>query len=314
MPSGQESSRTPVGPPPNRRTIPSFEMSLVGQGSLRDEGIVVTTLQNSLQDDPRRLSPHYHDFFQLMLLRGSGRVMHDFRDYQVAGLNLLFLSPGQVHTIRPQPGFGGVVLSFTQNFFDHGSPPPSALLDLPLFFPAEAAPLLAVAPADRFRVAEVFPEMEREFAAAEPRAGEALRAWLHLLFTRVHRQLAQVQPPTPPTRASRLVREFQLAVERDFRTRHELADYARELGITPNHLNDLFRAVTGHSAGALVRRRRLLDAKRLLSHSELTVAEVAYHVGFADPSYFGRFFRRETGNSPAEFRTEIREKYHSKDG
>jgi AraC family transcriptional activator of pobA len=289
-------------------------MSVLGRGSLREEGIVVTTLQESLQNDPRRLTPHYHDFFQLMLLRGDGQVMHDFRDYQVAGLNLLFLSPGQVHTIRPRPGFGGVVLSFTQIFFDHGSPPPSALLDLPLFFPAEAAPLLPVAQNDRFRVTEVFAEMEREFAAAEPRAGEALRAWLHLLFTRVHRQLAAERPPEPLTRSSRLVREFQLAVERDFRTRHELADYARELGITANHLNDLIRAETGHSAGAVVRRRRLLDAKRLLSHSELTVAEVAYQVGFAAPSYFGRFFRRETGSSPAEFRTRIREKYHAKDG
>lgn len=296
----------------NRRSIPAFEMSFLGQDSLREEGIVVATLQESLRNDPRRLRPHYHDFFQLILLRGSGQMMHDFRDYKVIGATLVFLSPGQVHTIRPRPGFGAVIVSFTQSFFDHGSPPPSALLDLPLFFPVNAAPLLRIPRGDRFRLGEVFQEIEREFSGAALGAGEAIRAWLHLLMTRVHRQLALDRPQEAPTRSSRLVREFHLAVERGFRSGYNLTDYARELGITANHLNDLIRAETGHSAGSVIRRRRLLDAKRLLSHSDLTVAEIAYQLGFEDPSYFGRFIRRETGATPAQFRTEIREKYHSK--
>lgn len=300
---------------PRRRTakrsaIPAFEMSTLGRDSLREEGIVVTTLHESLLHDPRRLRPHYHDFFQLMLLRGRGLVMHDFRDYTVNGMTLICLSPGQVHTIRPRPGFGAVIVSFTQSFFDHGSPPPSVLLDLPLFFPVDAAPLLSISRGDRFRIADVFSEMEREFHAAEAGAANALRAWLHILLTRVQRQFAAGRQQDAVTRSSRLVREFHLAVERRFRSEHDLADYARELGITANHLNDLIRAETGNSAGSVVRSRRLLDAKRLLSHSDLTVAEVAYEVGFADPSYFGRFFRRETGVSPAEFRAEIRKKYH----
>jgi AraC-like DNA-binding protein len=286
-------------------------MSTLGQDSLREDGIVVTTLHESLLHDPRRLRPHYHDFFQLLYLRGRGQVMHDFRDYQVNGATLICLSPGQVHTIRPHPGFDAVIVSFTQSFFDHGSPPPSVLLDLPLFFPVEAVPLLPIARGDRFRIGEVFSEMEKEFHAAEAGAANALRAWLHILLTRAQRQFASERSQEVATRSSRLVREFHLAVERRFRTEHDLADYARELGITANHLNDLIRAETGHSAGSIVRGRRLLDAKRLLSHSDLTVAEVAYQVGFVDPSYFGRFFRRETGISPAEFRAEIREKYHS---
>ncbi|HEY1121221.1 MAG TPA: helix-turn-helix domain-containing protein, partial [Haloferula sp.] len=58
---------------------------------------------------------------------------------------------------------------------------------------------------------------------------------------------------------------------------------------------------------------RLLDAKRLLLYSELSVAEIGYRLGFKDPSYFGRFFRRYESRTPAEFRDEIREKYQ-KDG
>ena len=59
----------------------------------------------------------------------------------------------------------------------------------------------------------------------------------------------------------------------------------------------------------VIRQRRLLDAKRLLSHSEMSVSEIGYHLGFEDPSYFSRFFRRYERCAPAEFREQIREKY-----
>ncbi|HSI64469.1 MAG TPA: helix-turn-helix transcriptional regulator [Candidatus Saccharimonadia bacterium] len=69
------------------------------------------------------------------------------------------------------------------------------------------------------------------------------------------------------------------------------------------------REEVGVTAGHIIRDRRLLDAKRQLSHSDLDVSEIAYDLGFKDPSYFSRFFRRETKCTPAEFRAEIREKY-----
>jgi AraC family transcriptional regulator, transcriptional activator of pobA len=296
----------------NRRAIPAFEMSRIGQESLRREGFVITSLMASVTDDPRRLHPHYHDFFQMMLLRGNGAVMHDFRDDHVTGMTLFFLSPGQVHTIRPRRDFDGVTVSFTQEFFDHRAAPPSALFELPFFFPADASPLVKIPRGDPFKIAEAFFEMQREFAAAETNAAEVLRAWLRILFARVQRLFALQCPPAKPSRQSLLVRQFHLAVEQHFRNEYTLADYARDLGVTANHLNDVVRDETGQSAGGLVRRRRLLDAQRLLSHSDLTVSEIGYQTGFPDPSYFGRFFRRETGRTPAAFRAEIREKYHSK--
>ncbi|MDB6080659.1 MAG: AraC family transcriptional regulator, partial [Akkermansiaceae bacterium] len=87
--------------------------------------------------------------------------------------------------------------------------------------------------------------------------------------------------------------------------------YAKMLGVTSGHLNDTVSAQTGRPAGALIRERILLEARRLLLHSELQIAEIAYHLGFGDPSYFARFFRREDGRPPGDFRMEIREKYRS---
>lgn len=294
----------------NRRTIPSFGMSAIGQESLRREGVVITHLRDHAAD-PKRLQPHYHDFFQLMLLRGRGGVMHDFRDYAVRGAMLLFLSPGQVHALRPRKGFHAAILSFTQAFFDHNAPPPSALFDLPFYDPTGDASHLDLPARQLGPIAEIFGAMEREFAEAQSGAAEALRAWLRLLFVRITRLQAPAGNKERPTRATGLVRQFQLAVERHFRAERPLSAYAAELGITPNHLHDVIRAELGQSAGALIRQRRLLDAKRSLSHSDLSVSEIGFQLGFKDPSYFARFFRRETGHSPAGFRAEIREKYRA---
>ena len=296
----------------NRQAIPAFEMSPVGRESLRREGFVVTSLIDSVVNDPRRLRPHYHDFFQMMLIRGRGKVMYDFHDAQVSGHTLLFLSPGQIHTLGPRPDFDGITVSFTQGFFDHRAAPPSTLFELPFFFNTDLSPLVKIPPGDVFRIGEVFVEMQREFNTAESNVAEILRAWLRILFARVLRLLENNRPPATPSRQSVLVRQFHLAVERGFRQDLALTDYARELEVTANHLNDMVRAETGRSAGSIVRQRRLLDAQRLLSHSDLTVSEIGYQTGFPDPSYFGRFFRRETGLTPAEFRQQIREKYHSK--
>ena len=291
--------------------IPSVEMSRTGRESLRREGISVGTLALNVLNDPRLLHPHFHDFFQVSLVQGTGTVMHDFREYRVQGETLFFLSPGQVHSIRTDRALDGVIISFSQSFYDHTAAPPSDLLDLPFFFSVEGAPLLPIPKRDDFRITQAVAEIREEFTLAAPFAAQSIRAWLRILFIRATRLHQLKHPVVEASASSRLVRQFHLSVERHFREEFTLADYGRELGVTANHLNDVVRRETKHSAGGLVRQRRLLDAKRLLSHSDLSVSEIGYQVGFQDPSYFSRFFRKGTGFAPATFRDDIREKYHS---
>jgi AraC family transcriptional activator of pobA len=91
-------------------------------------------------------------------------------------------------------------------------------------------------------------------------------------------------------------------VERDFSRRHRVADYAAELGVSPGHLNVLCRSGLRRTAGAVIRLRLTLEAKRLLAFGDLTAAQIAERLGFDDPAYFSRFFRRETGMPPTLFR------------
>lgn len=298
----------------NRRAIPSFDMHQYGQPDLRGQGVLVLSHEVSWQMEPLRLRPHYHDFFQLLLLIGPCTFMHDFRDYDLKGAVIACISPGQVHSVIPEPGMQGIQVSFTQSFIDDDAPPPSVIYELPFFFPTEASPCLTVPPGDSFRILEVFKDLQVEFERAEPGAAQAMRALLSLLFVRMTRLYAEIHPTKAVSRAGQMVRQFQLAVEHHFLEMHSVAQYAKLLKMTPNHLNDTIRDQTGHSAGDIIRQRRMLNAKRLLLHSDLSVAEIGYQMGFKDPSYFSRFFRRYLGQTPADFREEIREKYQRNAG
>ncbi|MCW0217283.1 MAG: AraC family transcriptional regulator, partial [Prosthecobacter sp.] len=277
----------------NRRSIPSLQMSDYGQDRLRELGVVVMPLELSMSREPARLIPHFHDFFQLFLIQGPARLMHDFRDYDVTGVTLFFLSPGQVHTLYPRAdSMHGTVASFTQAFFDHQSPPPSMLFEVPFFFAAGTVPWFTVQEAEAQRIISLFGDLQREYDQDRPGVLEVLRATLRILFIEASRLENVRGPIKEPTRAALLARQFQLALEHHFREWQALTPYARQLGVTVNHLNDVIHQDTGHAAGELIRHRRLLDAKRLLLHSDLSVSEIGYQIGFQDPSYFSRFFRR----------------------
>ena len=87
----------------------------------------------------------------------------------------------------------------------------------------------------------------------------------------------------------------------------KVADYARALGCSATHLNRLTHAHAGQSPAAFLAGLRMQEARRLLAYTLMDVAEVGYRLGYEDPSYFSRAFRRETGLSPSAFRRPYRD-------
>lgn len=294
----------------SRQSIPQFGMSEARQADLRAQGVVVIPFMESVRMEPERLQPHYHEFFQLFFLRGRATVMQDFEEFEIEHPTLVFLTPGQVHTVHPGPGMSGTTISFSQAFFDHQAQPPSVLYDLPYYYPVDVKPWLQVPEAEVAKLTELFATVQAEFDQAKPGAAEVIRSFLHILVVWANRIYEQVHPEQEVTRAAQMTREFHLAVEQRFRELFSVSAYAQLLGVSANHLNDTVNAQTGQSAGDIIRLRRLLDAKRLLCHSGFSVAEIGYQLGFRDPSYFSRFFRRYAGQAPEDFRVQIREKYH----
>jgi AraC-like DNA-binding protein len=121
--------------------------------------------------------------------------------------------------------------------------------------------------------------------------------------------LAALQPDVGESSAGPglLVRRFRMALQDHFPRMLEVRQYAEMLQVSRSHLNAHLRRETGRSPSEIIHEHIALEAKRLLVHSPLTVSEIAYRLGFRDPSYFCRFFRKASGQAPLGFRSEARE-------
>ncbi|RJF99190.1 helix-turn-helix domain-containing protein [Noviherbaspirillum saxi] len=149
-----------------------------------------------------------------------------------------------------------------------------------------------------------FAALDAEYRATAPHRDiliEALLGAILVWLTRHAMQAPLMQHKEAP-RGSRHVARFCELLEEHYSQHYPVAYYASQLGITAAHLNLLCRQNADKSALDLIHERVLLEAKRNLVYTSMTISEVSYAIGFSDPAYFTRFFKRSVGQSPKDFR------------
>ncbi|MEZ4363844.1 MAG: helix-turn-helix transcriptional regulator [Kofleriaceae bacterium] len=245
---------------------------------------------------PRRL-----EFHLLVYLQRACTHVVDFETVRCAAGTMLALRPGQVHHFASSATAEGWLVAFQPQFLW-----PATAAGDPAERLAELDVLLQLRGGERDAVEEAFARM---LADAAPSTGtvEARHALLRyqllvvlerLVLVRDRREAAQRLAPGVLQRFKR----FRDAVEREFRVRHKVSQYTRLVGCTEKSLNRATQDAAGVSAKTYLSRRLVLEARRLLVHTELQVAEIADALGFAEATNFVKFFRRETGVAPGAFR------------
>jgi AraC family transcriptional activator of pobA len=253
-----------------------------------------------------RSGPHALGFHDILLVtRGRGVFYKDGDPYRVLPGVVLFSRPGEVRDWRVR-GLDGACLFFTEEFVTEAFADPLFLDRLSCFAADRPSASLRLSPARRRLVLERFAVMQREIAALRDDAPHALRAVLYEMLVLLSRWYTACHGGPRSERDGDLVARFLALVEKGFETRHTVAAYARELGVSPGHLSSACRSRLRRNASGVVHARVVLEAKRRLVYSRETAAEVALGLGFFDPAYFARFFRRETGESPSGFRARRR--------
>lgn len=255
--------------------------------------------------------PHRHDYYEILYVcDGQGTHIIDFEPYPVEPPVFHFLSKGQIHFWQLTKPLVGFALLIPEEFLSFTTSDILRAHDLTFFQNVGHAPYLFVGSEHTRMINGLIEGMEHEYNDEGARSVTVLRAYLHILFTQLSRLYALEHPSGNSQETSSLVRQFHQLVEENFLTFQSVDDYANKIGISTGHLRDSVKEVTGRSPGHIIREKIVLEAKRFLVHSNIPVAEIGYRLNFEDSSYFGRFFRRETGMSPRTFRQKIRDQYH----
>ncbi|WP_431683415.1 helix-turn-helix domain-containing protein [Kitasatospora sp. KL5] len=245
----------------------------------------------------RAAFPHRHSFHEIAYVtRGRGCHVVDLVEHPLRPPQLCVVAPGQVHHWARAGGVAGWVLLFEEDFLLRHPEDAGLVREL-----AAAPPLCPDRAQDRV-LTGLLADLEREHLAAEDGRPGVLQALLHVLLVRAVRALAGRPGTAAAARPHPLVVQFRQLIADPARPDRTVASYARELGVSTGRLHELVREATGRTPARLVRQQQTLEAKRLLTSTDLTVRQVSVAAGFADPAYFCRFFRREVGLTPGEFR------------
>lgn len=255
---------------------------------------------NRLEDrlDPAVPFPHKHGFYHLLFIT-SGVGWHDidFHRYPIAPGSFFLMKPAQVHSWALNPEAEGFIIEFEDDVFAARDARP--MRD----FLASSADFYAL-PQDLGAYRDLCEEMLNEYLAAEPFFELALQVNLTKLLIALHR--FQPTPRQKWDEAQNVLHRFKTLVEKCYSEHHDVSYYAGELDMSSKALTMRISRASGQSARSFIQERCLLEAKRLLAYSDLSIAELATACGFDDANYFSRFFKKKTGSSPGDFRSHSR--------
>ncbi len=260
------------------------------------------TFAHFLKNAKHLRESHRHDFYSFVLcVDGSGSHVIDFEEYEIKPNRLFFINYDQIHSWKNVAGIKGYVILFTKNFYNlifTGNDlvkSDTAVENLPAF--------VDIGEDDMKFWLNTCENIKLEFKNDGSVSNEVICL---LLKSCVLKMDSLTQGKTADLISAdhkeKLVFEFKKLVNRHFKEKKSTKDYAELLSVTPNYLNALVKEYVGESAGTVIKNRVILEAKRLLSHTGLSVRQISLELGFTDNSHFGKYFKNRSRLTPETFR------------
>jgi AraC family transcriptional regulator, transcriptional activator of pobA len=281
--------------------FPVYNIEAIDQLSM--QGLLIDRFSLYLERHYSQLrKPHRHSFYHMVLFtEGDGTHAIDFQIFRVHPGQIYFMKPGQVHSWDFKGKMDGYIIHFEESLFN-----PFTLEDSVSkkfnFFNGHAKDGVKNLPVEVYQeVCRLFESILKEYNHPQKLGLELIRLQLWAIFIHVSR-ISNDEESTTPNQKKVILNNFEMLIEKHFNELRLPKQYAALLFITANHLNALCKEMLGKTAGDLIRERIILEAKRLLTNADMTVTQIAYELNYKDNSYFNRFFKKETGLTPDDFR------------
>lgn len=243
---------------------------------------------------PKVQFPHRHDFYQIILIT-SGQGWHeiDFTKYNIKPGSLFLMKPGQVHEWNLSKKTRGYIIEFTRE-----SLVASSILEVSLSTQINSsADFLQILGSSK-NLNQICEIMCTEFSKNNKKSQAVLHSLLHAFLGLCLFQDVGVNN----LKTASIIEKFKNLLESHFRLEHRVGFYAVEMGMSAKALTMQLSRALKKSPRELIFARCLLEAKRLLTYTDLNISEIGYELGFQDANYFARFFKSQTNMSPSDFR------------
>jgi len=260
---------------------------------------------------PIKREYHRHDYHEIMFFeKGGGEHIIDFKSHKINNYSAHFVLPGQVHKLDRSNDSTGYALLFAEDLILKGEHSKSSILfDLP-FYNQKFSSHLLLGKEDYAEIAFLLEKLVKEEKNELPLSDSVTSAYTTLILFLLNRACYRSEPKVTNetnTKTALLIR-FKRLTEQNFSLGHKPGDYASMLNVSTGYLNDIIREAYGKTTGEVIQDRIILESKRLLFYTDLSVNEVAHKLGFNDPAYYTRLFKKHLNTTPKEYRVNIRKK------
>ena len=245
---------------------------------------------------------HRHDFFYVLVLeKAAGEHSIDFIPYTVSDRSVFFMRPSQVHRLTLKRGSTGYLMEFNGDFY---SP-----LDKSANQVLRKVSNKNFCLVDKGRFVKMFSMLShifQEYISRDERYLEVIAASLEIFFIELLRQSPEASNLLVQGAGAERLEELLSLIELHVSSHKEVGFYASELHLTTYQLNAVTKAGLGKTCSEVINDQVMLEAKRYLLATGNQVNEIAWQLGYEDVSYFIRFFKKHTGQSPEAFRQNFR--------
>lgn len=247
---------------------------------------------------------HRHSFFFILVLKkGTGEHQIDFTPYPVSDTSVFFMRPGQVHQLTLRSGSTGYLLKFSPDFY---TPPNTAASEV--FRSVSNKHYCPVKTESFNKLSVILQSMLDEYNNKQEQFEHVIQSHLHIFFIEL---LRQSRNPKQSAGSGNDQLQERLEIFTELITNHviehkQVSYYANQLHLTPYQLNAITKATLDKTASEVINDYIILEAKRHLLATTEQINQIAWHLGYEDVSYFTRFFKKRTGQTPEAFRNNSR--------
>lgn len=266
----------------------------------------IFTLEETYPATRMAMPPYRRGFHQIALIEEMDSATMRMDEISLAGegVSLAFSAPEQILSWVCGGGERGFMIYFKEESLAMNGRPVGELFP---FFAPMAENVFALDEATRTALRSQFVRLREIYHSNHPYRRPQLAALTTALLydsLLLHDQVVKAQGRDPARESLGLVSRFRQMVARYFQDQCSVEAYAGCLNVSADHLGAEVKKLTGRTPRDFIDERVVLEAKRLLQHTDLGVGEIAFHLQFSEPTHFTRFFKRLTGRTPLDYRRE----------